>query len=160
MRTYEGDKPELARSIRLLWDQQCIRESLYLKALRKDRIGALRRVLSQGYFSAMLFKRELKTIYDYAKCFMSDTDLDLVCKEQGDQAQIIILTDLEEERHIAGFFRGLEESVLESYQGLFHHFDWDTHTRQLLLEHKDRIRDFINTMAHCESPIQMRSVAH
>jgi hypothetical protein len=71
----ESKGNEFIQMIRALWNEQKKREILYLEALKKDGMGSFRRVLSQGHVSAVLFQREIRAIYDYFKCFLTDKEL-------------------------------------------------------------------------------------
>ena len=91
---------EFVLKISALWHEQKRREFIYLLALKKEKMGPLRKMLSHGHFSALLFQREIQSLYDYFKCFLNDKDLDdsLVMEELAETS----LHRLEEKEHVAG----------------------------------------------------------
>jgi len=62
-------------SIVSLWDMHQHRENFYKKVLTLHNLGSLRRVCSQGYFSSMLYKKEIQWVYDLTKSTLDDGDI-------------------------------------------------------------------------------------
>ncbi|WP_229213641.1 hypothetical protein [Dyadobacter psychrotolerans] len=93
---------EFVLKISALWSAQKRRENLYLEALRKDSMGPLRRMLTQGHISAVLFQKEIRWIYDYFKCFMTDKDLGELSLTNSDKN---LMKGIEEKEEIAGYLK-------------------------------------------------------
>ncbi|GLU54609.1 hypothetical protein Dfri01_40700 [Dyadobacter frigoris] len=139
---------EFVLKISSLWSEQKIREVLYLEALKKDSMGPLRRMLTQGHFSALLFQKEIHWIYDYFKCFL--TDKDLVNNEEVNLNTISVLHDLEGKEEVAGYLKKTEGKVLQSYRSLYKYLDRDLETRRVVDEHLDRISEFYEILSKQE----------
>jgi hypothetical protein len=139
---------EFVLSISSLWNEQKIREVLYLEALKKDSMGSLRRMLTQGHFSALLFQKEIHWIYDYFKCFL--TDKDLVTDKKIDIITVSELYDLEEKEEVAGYLKKTEGKILQSYKSISKYLDIDLEIRSVLNEHLDRISEFYEILSKQE----------
>ena len=139
---------EFVLKISALWNAQKRRENLYLEALKKDSMGSLRRILSQGHFSAVLFQKEICWIYDYFKCFMND-------KELGDMTVISsdknLLKGIEEKEEVASVLKKNEGKVLQAYRSLVSNLEGDSETRRVLREHLDRISEFYEILSKQEN---------
>ena len=151
MGTEDEKVGDFTLKISSLWRQQKIRELLYLKALKKDGMGPLRRMLSQGHFSAVLFQREIGWIYDYFKCFLTDKDLGV---NETDSENSLILKDLDKldgQEQVAGYLKREEEAVLNSYKSVYNRLEFDTETGRVLKEHLDRITEFYEILSKQEN---------
>jgi hypothetical protein len=133
---------EFVLSISSLWYEQKIREVLYLEALKKDSMGSLRRMLTQGHFSALLFQKEIHWIYDYFKCFLTDKKIDIITVSE--------LYDLEEKEEVAGYLKKTEGKILQSYKSISKFLDIDLEIRSVLNEHLDRISEFYEILSKQE----------
>ncbi|WP_229206731.1 hypothetical protein [Dyadobacter crusticola] len=135
--------------IRALWNEQKNRELLYLEALKKDSMGNFRKLLSQGHVSAVLFQKEIRAIYDYFKCFLTD-------KELGDTNQIASLASLQSLENakapceVASCLKKIESATLQLYKSLRSHLDRDTEAVQVLDEHLSRISEFYEVLCKLE----------
>lgn len=139
---------EFVLKISALWNAQKRRESLYLEALKKDSMGSLRRILSQGHFSAVLFQKEICWIYDYFKCFMNDKELGDISVTSSDKN---LLRDIEEKEEVASVLKKNEGKVLQAYRSLVSNLEGDSETRRVLREHLDRISEFYEILSKQES---------
>ena len=138
---------EFVLKISALWNAQKKRENLYLEALKKDSMGPLRRMLTQGHFSAVLFQKEIRWIYDYCKCFMNDKELGELPVTGSDRN---LLRDIEDKEEVAGFLKKNEGKVLQSYKSLVSNLESDSETRRVLREHLDRISEFYEILSKQE----------
>ena len=145
----ESRKNDFVQAIRALWMEQKTRELLYLEALKKDSMGPCRRILSQGHVSALLFQKEIRWIYDYFKCFLTD-------KELGDtnhiasRAAMQMLEDVEEKEQIATCLKKIEAATLQLYKMLRTYVDKDSEARLMLDEHLVRISEFYEALCKLE----------
>lgn len=139
---------EFVLKISALWNAQKRRENLYLEALKKDSMGSLRRILSQGHFSAVLFQKEICWIYDYFKCFMNDKELGDISVTSSDKN---LLRDIEEKEEVASVLKKNEGKVLHAYRSLVSNLEGDSETRRVLREHLDRISEFYEILSKQES---------
>jgi c-di-AMP phosphodiesterase-like protein len=145
----ESSKNDFVQMIRALWNEQKNREILYMEALKKDSMGSCRRILSQGHVSALLFQKEIKWIYDYFKCFLTDKDL-------GDTNHITshkalkMLEDIEEKEQIATCLKRIEAGTLQLYKTLRTLVDKDSEARLMLDEHLVRISEFYEALSKME----------
>jgi hypothetical protein len=148
MENEEMKEGEFVLKISALWREQKRREFVYLLALKKDKMGPFRKMLSQGHFSAMLFQREIRSLYDYFKCFMNDKDLDdsLWVQETAETS----LQHLEEKEQVAGYLKKMESKILNSYRSLHKYLERDSETRKVLDEHLYRISEFYEILAKHE----------
>lgn len=140
---------EFVLKISSLWREQKRREFLYLEALKKDKMGTLRRMLSQGHFSALLFQKEIQSLYDYFKCFLTDRDL-----QEAIPAPYVTesgLDGLEEKEQVAGYLKCVESKILLSYKALHKHLDRDSDTRRIIDGHLQRISEFCEFLAKQET---------
>jgi len=154
----DSKKDDFVQMIRALWNEQKSRELLYLEALKKDSMGPCRRILSQGHVSALLFQKEIKWIYDYFKCFLTD-------KELGDVNHITartalkMLEDVEEKEQIASCLKRIEAGTLKLYKRLRTLVDRDSEARMMLDEHLIRISEFYEALSKLEGS-NMKSVGY
>ncbi|REA57626.1 hypothetical protein DSL64_23085 [Dyadobacter luteus] len=135
---------EFVSKVASLWKAQQRRAFLYKEALKKDNVSSLRKTLSQGYFSALLFQKEIQGVYDYVKCLLTDEDLE----KQG--AEVMIsdqLSDTEEESQIVNRLITVESTILESYHSLEGHLEYATETKSILSDHLERISDFYRILS-------------
>lgn len=145
----DSRKSDFVQAIRALWMEQKTRELLYLEALKKDSMGPCRRILSQGHVSALLFQKEIRWIYDYFKCFLTD-------KELGDtnhiasRAAMQMLEDVEEKEQIATCLKKIEAATLQLYKMLRTYVDKDSEARLMLDEHLVRISEFYEALCKLE----------
>ncbi|MCF0040193.1 hypothetical protein [Dyadobacter fanqingshengii] len=145
----DSRKRDFVQAIKALWIEQKTRELLYLEALKKDSMSPCRRILSQGHVSALLFQKEIKWIYDYFKCFLTD-------KELGDTNHITartalkMLEDVEEKEQIATCLKKIEAATLKLYKMLRTHVDKDSEARLMLDEHLVRISEFYEALSKLE----------
>ncbi|WP_221390847.1 hypothetical protein [Dyadobacter sp. NIV53] len=94
---------EFVLRISALWYEQKKRELLYLEALKKDSMGSLRKILAQGHFSALLFQKEIVSIYDYFKCLLNDKELSNLTHVSFDNANL--MQDLIEKEQVVGLLK-------------------------------------------------------
>ena len=148
MENVELKAGEFVLKISALWHEQKRREFIYLLALKKEKMGPLRKMLSHGHFSAMLFQREIQSLYDYFKCFLNDKDLDdsLAMEELADTS----LHRLEEKEHVAGYLKTMESKILNSYRGLHRYIERDSETRKVFDAHLSRISEFYEILSRLE----------
>lgn len=139
---------EFVLKISALWNAQKRRENLYLEALKKDSMGSLRRILSQGHFSAVLFQKEICWIYDYFKCFMNDKELRDMTVTSSDKN---LLKGIEEKEEVASVLKKNEGKVLQAYRSLVSNLEGDSETRRVLREHLDRISEFYEILSKQEN---------
>ena len=139
---------EFVLKISALWNAQKRRENLYLEALKKDSMGSLRRILSQGHFSAVLFQKEICWIYDYFKCFMNDKELRDMTVTSSDKN---LLKGIEEKKEVASVLKKNEGKVLQAYRSLVSNLEGDSETRRVLREHLDRISEFYEILSKQEN---------
>ncbi len=139
---------EFVLKISALWNDQKRREVLYLEALKKDSMGPLRKMLTQGHFSALLFQKEIHWIYDYFKCFL--TDKDLVNSAESNSDTIADLHALEEKEQVAGYLKRTEGRILQSYRSLYKYLERDPETRRVVDEHLERISEFYEILSRQE----------
>jgi hypothetical protein len=140
---------EIVQMIGALWNEQKTRELLYLEALRKDSMGPFRRLLSQGHVSAVLFQREIRSIYDYFKCFLTDRELEQT-NLIGNEASLQSLQNVNEKEEVAGCLKKIEAATLQLYQKLRLYLEKDSETRMVLDEHLIRISEFYESMCKLE----------
>ncbi len=157
METRKPERNEMITKLILLWNEQRSRELLYLNALKKDKMGTFRRVLSQGHLSAMIFQREIKWIYDYFKCCLTDKDLDGNLYSPQIDPNLQVLDSLEKLEQVASFFKCKEEAILKSYRAVSGLIEWDLDSSKLLKEHREKIREFYDTMVSQEKEIYKMS---
>ncbi|WP_149239785.1 hypothetical protein [Dyadobacter sp. 32] len=140
---------ELVLKISSLWHEQKRREILYLLALQKDKMGSLRKMLTQGHFSAILFQKEIKTVYDYFKCLLNDKELDdrLVINELRENS----LRGMEEKEQVMGYLSKMESGMLNSYRSLHTYLDRDSETRRMIDAHLIRITEFYEILSSQEA---------
>jgi hypothetical protein len=156
--TMEDSKTrEFILNISSLWNEQKIREVLYLEALKKDSMGPLRKILTQGHFSALLFQKEIHWIYDYFKCFL--TDKDLVTDKKINLITISGLYNLEEKEEVVGYLKKTEGRILQSYKSLSRYLDSDLEIRSVLNEHLDRISEFYEILSKQEK-VKIKELKH
>lgn len=136
---------EFVLKISALWHEQKRREILYLLALKKDKMGSLRKMLTQGHFSAILFQREIRSLYDYFKCFLNDKDLDdtLAIDELKESS----LRAMEEKEQVVGYLSKMEGKMLNSYRSFHKYVDRDSDTRRMLDDHLTRISEFYEILS-------------
>jgi hypothetical protein len=145
----DSKKNEFVSMIRALWNEQKNREVLYMEALKKDCMGPSRRVLSQGHVSALLFQKEIKWIYDYFKCFLTDKDL-------GDTNHILsrqalkMLENVDDKQEIASCLKRIESATLQLYKSIRTYVEKDSEARLMLDEHLVRISEFYETLCKME----------
>ncbi|MCE7063751.1 hypothetical protein [Dyadobacter sp. CY326] len=145
----ESRKNDFVKTIRALWNEQKNREILYMEALKKDSMRPSRRFLSQGHVSALLFQKEIKWIYEYFKCFLTDKDL-------GDTNHITsfvalkMLEDVEEKEQIASCLKRIEAATLQLYKSLRTFVDKDSEARIVLDEHLVRVSEFYDALTKLE----------
>ena len=156
--TMEDSKTrEFVLNISSLWNEHKIREVLYLEALKKDSMGPLRKILTQGHFSALLFQKEIHWIYDYFKCFL--TDKDLVSDKKVNLITISGMCDLEEKEEVVGYLKKMEGRILQSYKSLSKYLDSDLEIRSVLNEHLDRISEFYEILSKQEK-VKIKEFKH
>jgi hypothetical protein len=139
---------DLVMKIGALWQQHKRREFLYLQALRKDRMGNLRQMLSKGHFSAVLFQRELNWIYDYFKCLLTDKDLgdsmpDNYFAERS-------FEEVQGREQVAGYLKNTESQILQSYKALDKYVDRYVEIKRIVDEHANRITSFYEVLSKQE----------
>ena len=139
---------EFVLKISALWNAQKRREGLYLEALKKDSMGSLRKMLTQGHFSALLFQKEIRWIYDYFKCLLTDKELEDL--NQKGFANKELMQDMEDKEQIAGFLKKSEGNILQSYKSLMSNLEGDSETRKVLDDHLDRISEFYEILSKQE----------
>lgn len=146
--TENHDSTELVSLINSVWREQKRREVLYLQALKKDKIGPLRRILTQGHFSAVLFQREIHALYDYFKCFLNDRELSAEDNLEflGDD----ILNGADEQHQISGELRQTENRVILLYRRLYKYIDRESDARSMLDDHLKRISEFYDFFSRQE----------
>ncbi|MCE7040905.1 hypothetical protein [Dyadobacter sp. CY312] len=140
-------KGDFVLRISALWGDQKRRENLYLEALKKDSMSPLRRVLTQGHFSAVLFQKEIRWIYDYVKCLLTDKELGELPSENLNQTQ---MGDLENKEQITTYLKKNEGLVLQSYNSLVSSMELGSEARRVLGEHVDRISEFYEILSKQE----------
>ncbi|MCF0054321.1 hypothetical protein [Dyadobacter sp. CY356] len=136
---------EFVLKISSLWNEQKIREVLYLEALKKDSMGPLRKMLTQGHFSALIFQKEIHSIYDYFKCFL--TDKDLISDKEVNLNTIAGLYDLEEKEEVTDYLKKTEGRILQSYKSLYKYLDRDLEIKRVVDEHLNRISEFYEILS-------------
>ena len=139
---------EFVLRISALWNEQKRREVLYLEALKKDSMGPLRKMLTQGHFSALLFQKEILWMYDYFKCFLNDKEL--INSVQVNSDNIAVLRNLEEKEEVAGVLKNTEEKILQSYRSLYKFIELDSETKRVIDEHLERISEFYEILSKLE----------
>ncbi|KAA0991831.1 hypothetical protein [Dyadobacter aurulentus] len=135
--------------IRALWNEQKNRELLYLEALKKDSMGSFRRLLSQGHVSAVLFQKEIRSIYDYFKCFLTDKEL----SETNQIASLACLQLLENAKapsEVAACLKKIEGATLQLYKSLRTYMDREIEACRILDEHLSRISEFYEVLSKLE----------
>ena len=139
---------EFVLKISALWKEQKNREVLYLEALRKDSMSPLRKMLTQGHFSALIFQKEIQWIYDYFKCMLNDKDL--VSAAETDLDSISVMKNLEDREDVAGVLKKVEGRILQSYRSLYKYIDRDSETRTVIDQHLERISEFYEILSRQE----------
>jgi len=139
---------EFVLKISALWKEQKNREVLYLEALRKDSMSPLRKMLTQGHFSALIFQKEIQWIYDYFKCMLNDKDL--VSAAETDLDSISVMKNLEDREDVAGVLKKVEGRILQSYRSLYKYIDRDSETRMVIDQHLERISEFYEILSRQE----------
>lgn len=139
---------EFVLRISALWNEQKRREVLYLEALKKDSMGPLRKMLTQGHFSALLFQKEILWMYDYFKCFLNDKEL--INSVQVNSDNVAVLRNLEEKEEVAGVLKNTEEKILQSYRSLYKFIELDSETKRVIDEHLERISEFYEILSKLE----------
>lgn len=139
---------EFVLRISALWNEQKRREVLYLEALKKDSMGPLRKMLTQGHFSALLFQKEILWMYDYFKCFLNDKEL--INSVQVNLDNVAVLRNLEEKEEVAGVLKNTEEKILQSYRSLYKFIELDSETKRVIDEHLERISEFYEILSKLE----------
>lgn len=128
-----------------LWNLYQLKESLYKEALALEDLGPLRRTCSQGYMISLLFKKEIRLIYDQVKSILDDGDIDNFRMKPGLHNMIItsesksLLTDmiLEQENKTIRLYRKILESDNLSYE-----------THGLLTDHFEKLKEINFTLQH------------
>lgn len=139
---------EFVRKISALWVEQKKREILYLEALKKDGMGSLRRMLSQGHFSAVLFQKEIRWIYDYFKCFLTDKELGEITSQSS--ANQVFMQEIKESDQVFGLLKKNEGTIILSYKSLFKYIDRESEARRILDDHLERISEFHDILSKLE----------
>ncbi|GGN02658.1 hypothetical protein GCM10010967_41680 [Dyadobacter beijingensis] len=146
----ESKGNEFIQMIRALWNEQKKREILYLEALKKDGMGPFRRVLSQGHVSAVLFQKEIRSVYDYFKCFLTD-------KELTDHNQLAARTSLEMlenvngKEEVASCLKKIEAAVIQMYESVRNYLEKEPEAQRLMDEHLVRTSEFYDMLCKYES---------
>ncbi|WAC09392.1 hypothetical protein [Dyadobacter pollutisoli] len=140
---------EIVQMIGALWNEQKNRELLYLEALKKDSMSPFRRLLSQGHVSAVLFQKEIRSIYDYFKCFLTDRELGEV-NQISSKLSLHNLQNLNEKEEVAGCLKKIEAATLQLYQTLRIYLEKDSETLGILDEHLVRISEFYESLCKLE----------
>ncbi|MCE7060959.1 hypothetical protein [Dyadobacter sp. CY343] len=135
--------------IRALWVEQKNRELLYLEALKKDSMGSFRRLLSQGHVSAVLFQKEIRSIYDYFKCFLTDKELSET-NQIASLASLQLLENAKAPSEVAACLRKLEGTTLQHYKALRTYMDRELEACRILDEHLNRIAEFYEVLGKLE----------
>jgi len=140
---------EFVQKIRGLWKAQKKREIIYLEAMKKEGMGPMRKMLTQGHFSALLFQKEIRSIYDYFKCFFNDKELSDLSEIKIDNGHL--LENVEGKEEIVVFLKNNEGLVLQTYKSLLKNLDREVEVRKILDGHLDRISEFYETLSKLES---------
>lgn len=111
-------------------------------------MGPLRKMLTQGHFSALLFQKEIHWIYDYFKCFL--TDKDLINSAEVNSDSIMALHNLEEKEEVAGVLKKTEGKILQSYRSLYKYIEREPETKRVVDEHLERISEFYEILSKQE----------
>ncbi|MHA4738743.1 hypothetical protein [Dyadobacter sp. MSC1_007] len=145
----ESKGNEFIQMIRALWNEQKKREILYLEALKKDGMGSFRRVLSQGHVSAVLFQREIRAIYDYFKCFLTDKEL-ADNNQISSRASLQILEEARDKEEVASCLKKIEAATLQLYKSLTAYLEREPEAQRVVDEHLTRTSEFYEMLCKLE----------
>ena len=148
---------EFVLKISALWSEQKKREVLYLEALKKDCMGPLRKMLTQGHFSALLFQKEIHWIYDYFKCFLNDKDL--VNSVEVNSDTVLAMYNMENKEEVANVLKKTEGRILQSYRSLYKYIEREPETKRVVDEHLERISEFYEILSR-QDLIQRKELSH
>lgn len=145
---------EFVRSTAMLWKEHKKRELLYMRMLKKDNLGSIRRLCYQGHLSAVLFQKEIQWIYDYFKCNLSDASLsDYVDSETN---KLSTLDQVDDKGVLVRVLKETECSTIDSYQSVMRFVEREGEVYSILREHLDRLHDFCERLTREISSISQR----
>jgi hypothetical protein len=137
---------EFVRNLASLWNEHKKREELYMRVMRKENLGNLRRLCNQGHISALLFQKEILWIYDYYKCNLNDRDLRnyAIPKVQKEST----LDQVEDMGVLLRVLKETEWSTIRRYQTVLNFVDGDTEIFTVLRDHIDRMSEFCDKFSN------------
>lgn len=129
-------------SIVSLWDMHQHRENFYKKVLTMHNLGTLRRVCSQGYFSSMLYKKEIQWVYDLTKSTLDDGDINehIVNKSRS-------LFDSEGSIFPGEKLIQLENETIKMYRDSLSRVGYKSEETYILTDHLEKLCDINLTLS-------------
>ena len=147
-----GDRKETVRLAARIWRSYHRQEALCKSLMRMDISYRLRKLCSRGHMSAMLFKKEIRGVYESFKCNFSDGDLNSITRyadewnsETACQATLLSLL-IEEQDHLIGFYE-------KAMAGLWEYNELSS----LCRDHLGQLRD-LNKMLIAENNLVQRTM--
>lgn len=128
---------EFVQGIVLLWEENKRRELLYIRVMKSDQLGNVRRLCNQGHITALLFQKEIQWIYDYFKCNLNDSDLRVAFEDAP--AQETILDGMEDNSTLLRLIKEVELTTIRGYQSVIRFIDQEGEVYEILHDHLDRI---------------------
>lgn len=125
-----------------LWDMHQHRENLYKKVLTLHNLGTLRRVCSQGYFSSMLYKKEIQWVYDLTKSTLDDGDIKehIVSKSRS-------LFDSDDSIFPGEKLIELENETIKMYRASLSGVGYNSEETYILNDHLEKLCDITLTLS-------------
>ncbi len=128
---------EFVQGIVLLWEENKRRELLYIRVMKSDQLGNVRRLCNQGHITALLFQKEIQWIYDYFKCNLNDSDLRVAFEDAP--AQETLLDGMEDNSTLLRLIKEVELTTIHGYQSVIRFIDQEGEVYDILRDHLDRI---------------------
>jgi hypothetical protein len=145
---------DFVQSTAMLWQEHKKREKLYLRMMKKDNLGSLRRLCYQGHLSALLFQKEIQWIYEYFKCNLNDGE---VSNGQSETKYEPSSLDLVEDKGVlVRVLKETECATIKCYQSLLQFVERDDEIYPILHEHLDRLHDFCDKLSREISTVTQR----
>lgn len=129
---------EFVQGIALLWEENKRRELLYIRVMKSDQLGSFRRLCNQGHITALLFQRDIQWIYDYFKCNLNDSDLQ-ISFEDTPSVQHTALDGMENNSTLLRLIKEVELTTIRGYQAVIRFIDQEGEVYDILRDHLDRI---------------------
>lgn len=134
---------KLVSNIVRLWNEQKFRENLYKKAMSMEDVGSLRRTFSNGYISALLFKKELQGLYDHTKCNLNDGEIHHSVQMEDLSSPIFAVSD---KYAVAGQIEEYEGHIIKMYKNLLSKRNLSDEANYVFEDHLKKLRDICENL--------------